>query len=288
MVRKLILSITLPALLTLGVFAGADPTYKDYNHRMARISYIQNNLAFAHGDEEWSGASINTPLQPGDRLYAPAQGRAEIQFDDGSALRIGSNTEVTLARLDDDHVQIRLAIGIATLRVNSSTYFEVNTPSAAVTADEKGTYRIEVQENGGIDVKVRKGRVAVYNKALEKHVRKGEHIIVYNPDGADFEMAQFSGKDEWDQWNERRDAAMASRTSARYLPDSAFMGAYDLDGYGRWTNVSGYGDCWIPSVAYGWSPYRVGRWVYRPFWGWTWVSYEPWGWLPYHYGRWFY
>lgn len=288
MVRKLAFSIILLGVITVYAVAGDDYKYNEYNHRIARISYIQNNLSFAHGDEEWTAASINMPLQPGDRVFAPPQSRAEIQFDDGSSLRIGGNTEVTLTRLDDDHIQIRLSVGLATLRVYSSLYFELNTPSAAITAEEKGTYRIEVQENGGVDVKVRKGRATVYNQALEKHVRKGEHIVIFNRDGADFEVAQLGSKDEWDQWNERRDAVQGSRASGRYLPDSAYMGAFDLDGYGRWVSVGGYGDCWVPSVATSWSPYRVGRWVYRPFWGWTWVSYEPWGWLPYHYGRWFY
>lgn len=64
-------------------------------------------------------------------------------------------------------------------------------------------------------------------------------------------------------------------------------GLDDLEEYGRWSDVSGYGTCWSPSnVSADWQPYRAGRWAWQDPWGWSWVSNEPWGWAPYHYGRW--
>ena len=63
----------------------------------------------------------------------------------------------------------------------------------------------------------------------------------------------------------------------------------DLDAYGHWVFVPGYGSVWQPYYSSAdWAPYRAGRWVWEPYYGWTWVSYEPWGWAPYHYGRWFF
>ncbi len=72
----------------------------------------------------------------------------------------------------------------------------------------------------------------------------------------------------------------------RYVSED-IAGISDLDDYGRWTDLPGYGRSWSPSrVAAGWQPYRDGRWVWQDPWGWNWVSTEPWGWAPYHYGRW--
>jgi hypothetical protein len=66
-------------------------------------------------------------------------------------------------------------------------------------------------------------------------------------------------------------------------------GYEDLDDYGRWTYVAGYGNVWQPtSVAADWAPYRNGHWVFVQPWGWTWVEDEPWGFAPFHYGRWAY
>ena len=57
--------------------------------------------------------------------------------------------------------------------------------------------------------------------------------------------------------------------------------------YGNWVSVSGYGDCWDPSVGGrgDWRPYVDGSWGWSDQ-GWSWVSNEPFGWATYHYGRW--
>ena len=66
-------------------------------------------------------------------------------------------------------------------------------------------------------------------------------------------------------------------------------GYEDLDDYGRWQYVAGYGNVWMPAgVASDWAPYRDGHWVWVEPWGWTWVEDEPWGFAPFHYGRWAY
>ena len=39
-----------------------------------------------------------------------------------------------------------------------------------------------------------------------------------------------------------------------------FPGLNDLDYYGDWQNVSGYGNAWRPRVDAGWAPYQTGYW----------------------------
>jgi len=68
--------------------------------------------------------------------------------------------------------------------------------------------------------------------------------------------------------------------------NSYIPGLYDLDYYGDWQNLNGYGNCWAPRVDAGWSPYQTGYWYNDYPYGPTWVSSEPWGYAPYHYGRW--
>jgi len=64
-------------------------------------------------------------------------------------------------------------------------------------------------------------------------------------------------------------------------------GYEDLDQYGDWSYVAGYGPVWRPRVVVaGWAPYRFGHWIWVGPWGWTWVADEPWGFAPFHYGRW--
>ena len=62
-----------------------------------------------------------------------------------------------------------------------------------------------------------------------------------------------------------------------------------LQPYGTWVNLSGYGWCWQPRAVVlnpGWRPYcDGGHWVYSDS-GWCWNSDYGWGWAPFHYGRW--
>jgi hypothetical protein len=71
----------------------------------------------------------------------------------------------------------------------------------------------------------------------------------------------------------------------RVVVDVSFF--YDeLDPYGRWFSLEGYGWVWTPyDVQVGWRPYTYGYWVFTDY-GWTWVSKWRWGWAPFHYGRW--
>lgn len=64
----------------------------------------------------------------------------------------------------------------------------------------------------------------------------------------------------------------------------------DLNPYGSWVTVGGYGQCWAPySRPTGWEPYTVGYWADTDY-GWSWVAVDDesqWGDVAYHYGRWY-
>ncbi len=257
--------------------------------RLARLSYIEGNVSYQHSaDIDWSAASVNLPLEPGDRIYTGDDGRAEIEFDDGSVYRLARNTDIEILSLKEERIQIRVLVGLSTLMVASDTDFEINTPVAAFTALRKGTYRFGVDEDGNCDAIVRKGELEAANDHFSRRIQAGEMVRIAMNDADKPEYARYDKRDEWDEWNDRRNADMNAYAGRRYLPDNVYIGASDLHRHGRWINVDSYGLAWVPySVGVSWAPYSVGRWCYRPFYGWTWVSYEPWGWLPYHYGRWY-
>jgi len=278
----------LVAVFTFTALASAQPGDESSN-RIARLSYIEGNVSFQHeSDVDWSAASINLPLEPGDRLYTGPEGRAEIEFDDGSVYRLDRNTDVEFLSMTENLVQIRVLLGVSTLMASSGLGFEINTPAAAFNTVQPGVYRFNVAESGDTDAVVRKGELEAANNSFSRRVAAGEILRVTRGEYSRPEISGYDRRDEWDQWNDRRNADMNSYTSRGYLPDNVYIGASDLSRYGRWVNVESYGMAWTPySVDEYWSPYSVGRWCYRPLWGWTWVSYEPWGWLPYHYGRWY-
>ncbi len=283
MARRCFIWVLSLALTTVTGLAGSK-----YDSRIARLSLIEGHVSFQHSqDVEWSAASINMALQPSDRLYTGEDGRAEIQFDDGSVLRLAEKTDVEILSLREDFIQLRILVGLSTLTVQSSIGFEINTPAAAFNTIRNGVYRFDVQENGDTDAIVRKGLLDAANNHFSRRIESGELLHVIPEEKGTPALSRYDTRDEWDEWNDRRNADLMAYESRKYLPSYANIGVRELDRYGRWMVAEEYGPAWVPTyITPGWSPYWQGRWCYRPFWGWTWVSYEPWGWLPYHYGRW--
>ena len=285
-IRCLFFSVLAAIILTAaGSFAESDDSYV----QLTRISLIEGNVGYQRvPDEEWAAASANMPLEPGDRIYTGPGGRTEIEFEEGSVLRLAENTDIEILALDEDFVQIRMLLGIASITVEKGVSFEIDTPAAAFSTEKNGIYRFEVTEDGRGDAIVRKGRLEAVSDNFTRKVRDGEFIHVY-PDAVAPSINAYNRRDAWDEWTDRRDADRRPASAARrYIPGNVSIGVAELDRHGRWVYVSNYGWGWVPySVAGGWSPYSVGRWVYRPRFGWTWVSYETWGWVPYHYGRWY-
>jgi hypothetical protein len=283
-IRRLALFILTGSLA--GLTAWAQPENDSYT-RLARLSYIEGHVSYQHtSDVDWSAASVNLPLEPGDRIYTGRDGRTEIEFDDGSVYRLAENTDVEILSLKEDIIQLRILAGLSTLTVSSGLNFEVDTPAAAFNTIREGVYRFEVAENGDTDAIVRKGELEAANNEFSRRIQSAEQLHVRPGEGPS--LARYDRRDAWDEWNDRRNADMQAYSSREYLPNNVYMGVSDLDQYGRWMYVGSYGYAWVPfSIGAYWSPYSVGRWCYRPLYGWTWISYEPWGWLPYHYGRWY-
>jgi hypothetical protein len=146
--------------------------------------------------------------------------------------------------------------------------------------------RILVSNDGETQVIAREGSADISTPQGSTPLKEGQQITVEGTDSPQFQITDAPGRDSWDEWNRDRDNAV-ERAQAVEHTNRYYTGAAQLDGYGYWTYVPGYGEVWVPNEPGDWTPYSNGRWDWQPYWGWTWVGYEPWGWAPYHYGRWF-
>lgn len=263
----------------------------DQKRGVARVSVVQGDVSVQRGDSgEWVAATVNTPLLTNDHLATGANSRAEVQFDGANLLRVGGEAEVSLTQLESGRYQMAVAHGTVTYRVlrNSNIDIEVDTPSVSVRPSHQGAYRIAVTDSGETEVTARSGEVEVFSPHGSQWVRSGQTLMARGAaSDPEFQIVRAVPSDEWDRWGDGRDQTLARSASGQYVGPGIY-GTEDLDPYGNWVNVPGYGYAWHPLVVDDWAPYRQGRWVWEDWYGWTWVSYEPWGWAPYHYGRWFY
>ena len=274
------------ALLTCGI-AVADPPA-----RVARMANIGGTVSFSPaGEDDWVLATANRPLITGDRVWADADARAELQIGP-LAVRLGSQTSITILNLDDRVAQFQLAQGALNVRLRRMApgqTVEVDTPLLALSLRRPGVYRIDVDAaSAATTIAVVSGEGEAYGEGAAYTISEGQWYRFADSAFRDYQYDALPRADAFDAWTQERDRREDNPVAARYVsPD--VIGYSDLDEYGTWSTVEGYGNVWSPtSVASDWSPYREGRWAWIEPWGWTWVDDAPWGFAPFHYGRWAY
>ena len=285
-------------LLVLASVACAQDTN---NVRAVRISYVEGTVQILDDSGVvFDQAHANMPVTQDMHLKTGADGRAEVQFEDGSVARITPNSAIDFVQLQ------RTSEGntITTLQaVAGLTYYEFNNRggtysvrfgSYTVAATKSSVFRITLDQNPA-QVAVMRGAVHIdtgNDGGLD--VQTSQTASLDMKDTASYDVAQNITADSWDQWNSDRDQQLgqlgARATMARAMggnPDEP--GWNDLDAAGNWYDIPGYGMGWTPSgIGAGWDPFGSGYWGYYPSWGYTWISGYSWGWLPYHCGAWNY
>jgi len=275
--------------------------------RIVRLSEVQGTVRIdrAAGDG-FDKAFLNLPVIEGSRVKTGKDGRAEVEFEDGSTLRLAPASEVDFTRLalgDDGQklstVQLVFGTVYADLhpknaREKNGDQFLLNFAPESVTMAEAAHFRVELDGAGKATVAVFKGKLSATGpsgqfEVSEKHsatidlknddsAKKGTFVIAKNYED--------DPSDAWDRqqtdYHDRYASAGGSGISSPYG-----YGMTDLNYYGNFMTVPGYGNVWQPYfIGANWSPFQDGGWALYPGVGYMWVSGYPWGWMPYNYGNW--
>ena len=272
---------------------------------------LNNSEAVNNQNDQWIAATENQPFSVGDRIYTRDNSRASLAFTGRNFARLNPNTSLDVLALNDERTQLALRDGSAVFDVgylNSGDLFEVATPYGAVDFQQPGLYNVGI-DNGQVLVSVLSGLAQVVGLGGSGQISKGELLTLVGSTAADAVLSQINGRDagylvddyygyQYPRYYDGRYRDYNTylndpyyfdpyrRTVSYQYANSYIPGLYDLDYYGDWQNINGYGNCWAPRVDAGWSPYQTGYWYNDYPYGPTWVSTEPWGYAPYHYGRW--
>jgi hypothetical protein len=283
------IGISIALSFCIPAYASADEN--DPPTRVARLAYTEGAVSFQPaGTQDWVASTINRPLTTGDQVWSDANSRAELQLD-GSLMRLGGSTAVTLLNVADNVTQIQLSSGTLLIRVrrlDDNETYEIDTPNLAFSILRPGLYRLNVDPSGtSTAIRVRSGQGEVTGGGTAYTVQANEDDVFSGTDQlTEIAQSRAPNEDAFDAWSANRDGRWEHSESARYVsPD--VVGYEDLDDQGAWQPVPTYGNVWFPSrVEPGWAPYHYGHWSYIAPWGYTWVDDQPWGFAPFHYGRW--
>ena len=264
-------------------------------------------------DQNWTTAAVNQPFSVGDRIYTRDNAHASLAFTGRNFARLNPNTSLDVLSLTDQRTQLALRDGSAIFDVGylrPSDLFEVATPYGAVDLQQPGLYDVGIN-NGNVIVSVLSGLAQVVGLGRSGQISKGEMLTLLGQTATDVVLSRVDGRNagylvddyyayQYPRYYDGRyrdyDVYLNDpyyfdpyrRTSSYQYVNSYIPGLYDLDYYGDWRNLDGYGYSWSPRVDSGWAPYQQGYWETDYPYGPTWVSSEPWGYAPYHYGRWAY
>jgi hypothetical protein len=267
--------------------------------RAARLSTVDGQVQVAQGGQVLADHAIaNTPLFEGTELTTGNDGRAEVQFDDGSVARIPPDSSLTISVLranGDTELVLNRGMGYFELQGgNQGSPMRVQFGPGVLTASGFTIIRVKLDE-GPASVAVFSGNARLEGRGLVADLHGGESIAVNGNSPSDSSVAQSIEPDSWDAWNSDRDQALtASETAStpvdQNLPQSNNPAWGDLNTNGTWYDTQDQGYVWSPYEASnpGWDPYGTGYWMLTPGYGYVWVSGESWGYMPYQCGAWNY
>jgi hypothetical protein len=289
--------------LMLSWVARGDDTGQAAAAGAARLSSVEGQVRISQGGQVISDPALaNSPLFAGTQVDTGDDGKAEIQFEDGSVARLSPDSTLALKSLSvqggPGNTDVALVAGLG--------YFELQ--GGGQGGQMRVTFGDSIATGTGFTVmRVRidnpPGELAVFsgNAHLERgnslavDLHGGESVALNGTDPSRYNLSESIEPDSWDAWNSDRDQALNAEAADQTGAAKNFVNTDNpnpawnaLDANGNWYNVPGQGYIWSPYEASsaGWDPYGCGHWVMTPRFGYVWVSCNTWGYLPYQCGSW--
>ena len=266
--------------------------------RIVRLSYIEGDVELDRRDGRgFQKAFLNMPLIEDARVWTRGDARAEIEFEDGSTLRMVPDTIIEFRELgrrgNDDLVSlidIQEGVLYGNVKHHGGDDFRITFGQEQLTLNKSSRFRLGVS-SGETKLAVFRGELDLLRFNGERvQIRKNETLEFSADDRARTYLARGITEEAHDYWDRQREEERSTYAAdQRYNNARYSYGYYDLNRYGNFFEVAGYGWVWRPlHVGFTWDPFSDGSWVFYPAVGYVWVSPYQWGWTPYRYGSWVY
>ena len=268
------------------------PAFAESQARIVRLSDVHGQVQIDKNTGlGFENAFANLPITQGTQLRTSSSGRAEIEFEDGSSMRLAPNTSVEFSRLGLSDSgkrisQVQLREGLAYVDWLGKDDFNLNFSHESISLDHSAHFRIDATPQAS-DLAVFKGDVDVNGPGGKLVVEKKKTATFNAQDDDKYTLANKILESPFDSWD--KDAiGYHDQYAKNNVSQSPYgYGLSDLNYYGSFSNVAGYGMMWQPFfTGVGWDPFMDGVWSFYPGYGYMFASAYPWGWMPYRYGNW--
>ncbi len=278
-----------PALLLALAMLATVPARADDTPpgRIGRLADLSGSVRH-FGASGWEPVLRNEPLSTGDRVATDHDARAVVQVG-STTVRLGPDSEIVVARLDDVSVRLRLDHGELTLRLRRPEVageFSIETADGFLVPKEPAFVHVSIESGHTFAASWQGGARFEGRDSTQMDLKAGQRAEYWRgaKDAAQFALRPMpTGK--FAVQAVKDDAAEARSTAGESHLPLEMTGGAELNALGHWQR-SAIGWLWTPPATAGWAPFHDGRWTWAPPWGWTWVDDAHWGFAPSHYGRW--
>lgn len=252
------------------------------------VNYFEGSVELDGQALEFKPATFHQ-IPEGGKLYATAQGRAEVLLSPGVLLWLGESSEIELVSNDLADAQVRLLGGqivVSGSEFPKDVAVTVLVKGEQVRIAQPGIFTVDF--NAG-ELEVHEGRVDVaLANGSEIRVKKGRSLALYQPGASVAKLEKDADVDALMLWARSRDhhIQVANISAARQIQTRglgigtpmSLLGAYSNVGswyynpyFGMYTYVP-FGSAFMnPWGSYFWTPRSVGR-IYAPSYGWAGLS----------------
>lgn len=242
-------------------------------------------------DADWSYATVNTLVLPGDTLWADERGAVEMELYGGTFIRFADQSKAEIASVPPEALIRGWSGSFYVQRLARSTgNVALSTPAATIRIDKDSMVRVDIVGEGSTTVSVRWGGATV-ETVSGRPVMLGRNQRTYIDPGLLPSTPSYfdtTVEDDFDLWNRAQARLLALGEESFQAPvqeTAPPVGATSLAGYGEWVTIDSQ-PYWRPTVVVDFVPYRVGYWSYVPRHGHVWVGGYPFSYVTSHYGRW--
>jgi len=272
------------------------------------ISHVDGNATLLRQDKTEHKAVVNLPVAPGDQIYTSDKGRIELQFDNGTIIRLDKDSRLKVTTVMAPSLTTKWKITTLQLMrgrlssINQSynrEMFQIITPNAAVELKRSATAYIDLRENGDTFLYAKRGKFKVmYGEDIHElktdDISGDKGFLVT----ADHKLVQ-EGKVNIDflAWNEyinrnfkdlHYGVSKVPKKIYRFNKGLVYWAEKWSSLYGEWVYDDLFGYVWKPAdelFSFSRRPFfhanfvRVNGQLFL-------VPQQAWGWVPAHMGTW--
>src|SRR4051812_11907098 len=154
----------------------ASTTWADSQIRIVRLSYVEGDVRLDRNDSDgYSKAFLNLPVVQSSRLMTGSDGYAEVEFEDGSTVRLTPNSEVEFPELGRSGETTKTVAWLhrgelyLNLRHSKNDDFSFRVGSDLFYPQKKSHLRIALKDEQSIDL-------AMFDGDLEMRRPNGERV----------------------------------------------------------------------------------------------------------------